>query len=139
MNKHALSYFLLLSVIILAHSGINAQTPQEVLKGIETAIKNKDAVQLSQYFNKDLEITLLDYEKVCSKNQAQMVMKDFFARNPVSKFNLIHIGGSGDAWYGMGMYESNGNQFDTNVFIKKYGSVYLIDRFRFEDRPDERK
>lgn len=115
------------------------QTPQEIFKSIEAAIKGKDMVALSQYFNNNLEITLLDYEKVCSKNQAQMVIKDFFTRNPLSKFNMIHVGGSGEAWYGMGTYESVNRQFDTNVFIKKYGGVYLIDRIRFEDRADDGK
>jgi hypothetical protein len=125
---------LLLLFCVLSFRSIQAQSPQDVMKSIEAAIKNKDAVQLSQFFNKELEITLLDYEKVCSKSQAQLVVKDFFSKNPLSKFNLIHVGGSGDAWYGMGLYESVNSQFDTNVFIKKYGAVYLIDRIRFENK-----
>lgn len=113
---------------------LTAQSPQEVMKSIESAIKNKDAVVLSQFFNKDIEITLSEDEKVYSKNQAQLVIKDFFSRNPLTRFNMIHVGGAGDSWYGMGMYESASGQFDTNVFIKKYGSVYLIERIRFENK-----
>jgi hypothetical protein len=130
---------LLFALILCTGGKAIGQTPQEIFKSIEAAIKGKDVVALSQYFNNNLEITLLDYEKVCSKNQAQMVIKDFFARNPLSKFNMIHVGGSGEAWYGMGTYESVNRQFDTNVFIKKYGGVYLIDRIRFEDRVDDGK
>lgn len=132
--RKAFINFGVVSLLILSFLPLVAQSPQDVMKGIETAIKNKDAIQLSQFFNKDLEITLLEYEKVCSKNQAQLVVKDFFSKNPLTKFNMIHVGGSGDAWYGMGLYESGSTQFDTNVFIKKYGTVYLIDRIRFENK-----
>jgi hypothetical protein len=139
MKRYAL-FFVATSVFLLVFAGrSHAQTPQEIFKSIETAIKGNDLVALSQYFNSNVEITLLDYEKVCSKNQAQMVIKDFFARNPLTKFNMIHVGGAGTAWYGMGTYETASRQFDTNVFIKKYGSVYLIDRIRFEDRPEDSK
>lgn len=135
MNQNKLYRILFLSLFLLSGNLlVQAQTPQDVLRNIENAIKSKDALVLSNYFNKDLEITLLEYEKVCSKNQAQLVIKDFFAKNPLTKFNMIHVGGSGDAWYGMGVYESSGNQYDTNVFIKKYGNVYLIDRIRFENK-----
>ena len=139
MRRYSLIFIALTLSAIFAGGRSNAQTPQEIFKSIEAAIKGNDVVALSQYFNNNLEITLLDYEKVCSKNQAQMVVKDFFARNPLTKFNMIHVGGSGSAWYGMGTYETASRQFDTNVFIKKYGSVYLIDRIRFEDRPEDSK
>jgi len=113
---------------------LSAQTPQDVLKQIETSIKEKNAAQLSKYFNNSLEITLLEYEKVCSKDQAYLVVKDFFSQKPVTQFKLIHIGGSGEAWYGMGIYETSSDSYDANVFIKKYGNVYLIDRLRFEEK-----
>lgn len=139
MRSYNLIATLFFTLALYSGGKIVGQTPQEIFKSIESAIKGKDVVALSQYFNNNLEITLLDYEKICSKNQAQMVIKDFFARNPLSKFNMIHVGGSGEAWYGMGTYESVNRQFDTNVFIKKYGGVYLIDRIRFEDRVDDGK
>jgi hypothetical protein len=128
------SYILFSGLWIASFCALNAQAPQEIMKSIETAIKNKDVVQLSQFFNKDLEVNLLDDERVYAKNQAQLVIRDFFAKNPLTKFNMIHVGGSGDSWYGMGLYESSTGQFDTNVFIKKYGTVYLIDRIRFENK-----
>jgi hypothetical protein len=109
-----------------------AQNIEEVLGQVEQAIGRNDAQSLSRFFHHHVEITILDREDTYPRNQAAFVVKEFFMNYPPQGFRFMHRGHSSDTYYAVGQYTSTRGVFDTNVFIRKSGTIYAIEQLRFE-------
>ncbi len=64
-----------------------------------SALRSGNAAQLAKYFDSRVDISLPNKSDNFSKNQAEMILKDFFASNEVKNFQVKHKG------------ENNGSQF----------------------------
>ena len=62
----------------------------EIPEAIINAISTGNAATLAGYFNASLEIAILDKEDFYSKQQAELIMKDFFTRNTPASFTILH-------------------------------------------------
>lgn len=121
----------LLIILIFAAFLANAQNSE--LSKIESAIKAGNADQLSALFANTVEVTVPGgEEKDYAKNQATFVIKEFFQKNSVKSFSILHKGNSANTYYAVGKYVASTGTYDTNIFLKKSGSAYLISQIRFE-------
>src|SRR5690554_48530 len=80
-----------------------AQTTEEITKSIQSG-SSRD---LGKFFNQTVTLninnTLSDY----SKNQAELMFRDFFRRYPVKEFKVLHQDESSDkSWHLIGKYTS---------------------------------
>lgn len=129
MRKTVQATILLLTITLTA----TAAFFPAVLDDITLAIRSGNAREVAKYFDTSVEITIHNESKVYSKPQAEMVLKDFFAKNPVSSFNIIHKGTSNEgSQYGIGTLVTSGGSFRTYVYIKQKGSAFYIQEMRFE-------
>ncbi len=119
-------------VLGLAPRAAAGQTVEALFGQIEAAIRTGDAAALSTHFNASVEVTIADKGQDYSRNQAQFVVKEFFAANPVKTFGFAHRGNSGTTYYAVGSYATAKGTYDVNVFVKKYPEGYRIDQIRFE-------
>lgn len=104
------------------------------LENISLAIQTGNAAQVAKYFDNTVSITVFNSEGSYSKAQAEMVLKDFFSKNPPRSFKIIHKGNSSEgSQYAIGTLLSNKGSFRTYIYIKKKGSSYLIQEIRFEN------
>lgn len=119
--------------ITMAAQPASAQSADEVLNAAEASIRKADAGSLSAHLNATVEVTIGEKDEVYSANQAKFVLEEFFMKNPVRSFTLMHRGSSGDTYYAVGSYvNSSGVSFDTNIFLKKVGNRFVIEQIRFE-------
>ncbi|WP_158865092.1 DUF4783 domain-containing protein [Maribellus comscasis] len=63
-----------------------AQVPDEIVLGF----KKGDVKILSRYFNQNVELIVLENEKVYSKAQAQQIVGNFFNNYFPEEFTVIH-------------------------------------------------
>lgn len=112
--------------------GISAMAQGGAFDNIALAIKTGNARELAKTFDKTVEITIYDKEQVYSKAQAELVLKDFFAKHLPSAFTLIHKGESGQTKFGIGTLVTSRGTFRTYILVKKVGSKFLIQQIRFE-------
>ena len=131
VKTHA-QYLLIVLFLLGMGTGTKAQSPDAVFDQIAAAVSKGDAAALSAHFNATVEVTLPGADQSYSAQQATFVLKDFFAKNGVKSFKVVHKGSSGATWYATGMYTASTGVFDTNVFVKKIGDKYLITQLRFE-------
>lgn len=82
---------LIISGILCSANNTNAQIPDEILISLE----NGDSKKLSQYFNQNIELVVLEDDNVYSKAQAQQIMSKFFSNNKPESFTVIHQGEGG--------------------------------------------
>lgn len=131
-----ISTFLLGLVMLLGISTevkAQAKEPKAELAAISKAIKAGDAGTLSNYFNTSVDVTVPSADESFSDKQATFVIKDFFAEQGVKNFELNHTGQSGITHYSTGLLTTGKGEFDTTIFLKKFGDKFLITQIRFEN------
>ena len=79
-------HYLLISLGILLSSFSVSYNIDEVL----AALRAGNASQLAKYFDSRVDISLPNKSDNFSRNQAEMILKDFFASNEVKNFVVKH-------------------------------------------------
>lgn len=103
---------------------------------ISNAIKNGNARELIKSFNVNVDLTILDKQDIYSKTQAELLLKDFFAKNIPSNFTIIHQGSKEDAQYFVGKLTTSTGFYRLSILIKSQGKSALIHQFRIEKSND---
>lgn len=101
---------------------------------VVVALKNGDAAQIAKHFDNTIEITMPDKSNSYSKNQAEVVLKDFFSTNGVKSFEVNHKGENAGSQYCIGTLVTKNGSFRTTVFMKQKGDKQLLQEIRFENR-----
>lgn len=97
-------------------------------------IKNGNAKELVKYFASVTELVTDDEEGSYSKTQAELVLRNFFKKNPASEFRYDHKGTSpGGLKYFRGTYVSAGTEFMIYFKMKEVGGKYIIDTFNISE------
>lgn len=124
---------ILVPLLVFLCSAAPLVEPADVLDDIAAGIRSGNAASLAQYFDNNVDITILDKESVYSKAQAQMVVKDFFQKYSVTSFTLIHRGTSAEgSLYGIGNLVTSSGVFRTYYFVKAKNGNHLLQELRFE-------
>ncbi len=124
--KHLVSII----VLLLSFSGVFAQTEEN----ITAALKTGNSKEIAKHFGSNVNLKILNQEDIYSKNQAEMILKDFFAKNPVKNYVAKHNGTSKNgAQYTIGTLSTSNGNFRTYYFIKKNPDGVQIQEFRIEN------
>ena len=97
-----------------------------------SAIKNGSASQLSKFFDNTIQITLPDKTNAYSKSQGELVLKDFFDKNMVKDFVIVHKGENGGSQFIIGTLDTKNGEYRTTIYIKQKGDKQLLQELRFE-------
>ncbi|MBI4945001.1 MAG: DUF4783 domain-containing protein [Bacteroidetes bacterium] len=110
----------------------------DITDDVATAMKTGNASNVAKFFSENVDLKVPNIEKVCSKAQAELILKDFFSKNPIKSFSVIHKGTSknGDQ-YAIGTYETTtGKKFRTYFLFKKEKTGLAIQQMRFETQDE---
>lgn len=81
---------LLLSLLIFLKTGLNAQENKKVAE----AFSKGNAAVIASYFNNSVEMNLPQHNGIFQKEQAKMLLKNFFTSQPPKSYEVKHQGGS---------------------------------------------
>lgn len=126
MKKIVLSFASVLILLLLTNSAFG-QIPAQIASGL----KSGNAKMVASCFNDNVELVILDKENVCSKDQGEMILSDFFSKNKPSDFKLTHQGGT-DSVYGIGKMQTAGANFRIYFMLKSFANKLLIVQLRIE-------
>lgn len=106
----------------------------DIYDDIANSIRSGDARQLATFFGNTIDLTILDKENAYSKAQAELIIKDFFSKNPPKSFTILHKGSSPEGTqYAIGNLETmNGKTFRTSFYVKNTGGKTALQEFRIE-------
>jgi hypothetical protein len=111
--------FLVLSLCLMCViPTIHAQST-EVSPDIISAIGSGNASQLSEYLNANVELVIDNKNDVFSKQQATGIIADFFRKNKVSSFQLLHKGNKDAASFAIGMLKTATGTYRVYVLTRK--------------------
>lgn len=102
MPKINLILFFLLWVSPSVESGSTSQ-----IDPIITAIQGGSSSELARFFNPTISLNINGQQGEYSRNQAEIVLKDFFKKNPPLEFSLVF---------------KNENQSSVSTYIGEYAS-----------------
>lgn len=124
----------LFPVLLLCVFATISFSSADVLDNVADAIRSGNASNVAVYFDTNIDLTILDQEGNYSHAQAEIVLKDFFQKNPVRSFKLVHRGNSGsDAQFGIGTMQSQ-SSLRVYYLLKPHGGKMLIQTLSFEQQ-----
>lgn len=104
---------------------------------IMDAIKQGNAAGVAKHFNDKIDLKILDQEDVYSKAQAELVLKNFFAKHPVKSFVESHSSNAKSAnQFVVGTLTSTNGKYRVSFLLKKFDNRFLISQFRIENDND---
>ncbi|MDF2436122.1 MAG: hypothetical protein K0Q95_498 [Bacteroidota bacterium] len=105
----------------------------DITDDVASAIRSGNPKNISRFFIENIDLKVIDQEDVYSKQQAEMILKDFFTKHPVKSFNVAHKSEpKNGSQYVIGTLETTNGKFRTYFLIKPSGAQTLIQQFRIE-------
>jgi len=91
----------------------------EVPAAIINALNSGDANQISNYLNSNVELFIENKNDVFSKPQATEIIAEFFRKNRVNSFQLLHKGNKDAASFVIGTLKTASGNFRLYVLTRK--------------------
>ncbi len=132
--KNALKIITLcLSVLFFTYSTATPLESTGLVDDIATAIRAGNSKELAKYFGPTLEIILPGSDGTFSKAQAEMIMKDFFAKSaPVSFVINQKSNSAGGAQFIIGTYKNKTEKLNVYILLKPVSNQLMIQQMHFE-------
>lgn len=125
----------LFSGILLSAITAVAQVPEEITKSLKTG----NAKVLSEYFNQNVELVVLENDNVYSKAQAQQIVDNFFSAISPQNFTVLHELGREGSKSVIGNLVTKSGTFRVYFLLKQSNGKDYIHQLRIEklEEPDE--
>ncbi|UCS94426.1 DUF4783 domain-containing protein [Echinicola marina] len=123
--------FCIFIIVILAGTQLSWAQSSDYEKTISISLKAGSSRDLSDMFENSVELNINGNEGDYSKNQAELILKDFFKKFPAEDFSIVHRGKSGSQiLYYIGSYQSAHGNFRVLIKCKEKNdniSIYSMD------------
>jgi Domain of unknown function (DUF4783) len=119
--------FTLIVLIIFSVSFSHAQNIDDVV----AALRSANAAQVAKYFDNTVEMALPGKSNNFSKAQAEVVLKDFLANNPVKDIVAIHKGENSGNQYYIGTLVTKTGNYRTTIYMKQRGDAQVLQELKF--------
>lgn len=126
--------FLLISLVALLSAGtVSAQSDnQDVFTPIGKYIQSGDSDKLSAWFADNLELDILGAVNNCTRNQAKLIMKNFFDKYAPKKFSIVHKSGKAPMKYAIGTLTAGADRFRVILYVKTTEKENYIEQLKVE-------
>lgn len=81
-------------------------------------LKSGDCDKLASWFADNLELEIMEKSISCSRNQARLILKEFFNQNPPSDFVILHKSTKDSLRYAIGQLIAGGESYNVVIYIK---------------------
>ena len=117
---------------LILFSGVVAYAQADNLGAVRAALRNGSSRELSQYLAPTVEVGFDGDKQGYNATQAEIVIKDFFAKNAPTSFDFIHQGESKEGiQYAIGRYTGRSGVYRVFVKLKPSKGAPQIDTLDF--------
>ncbi|MCP4458869.1 MAG: DUF4783 domain-containing protein [Cytophagales bacterium] len=122
----------MIRILLVSFVFFSFQDSGDVLDNIEKSIKIGSARELVKYCNETIELKIDGKSANYSRNQSEVVLRNFFQKHPVRGYSYIHKGASPEGLkYSIGKYVFEGGSYRVVMRLKKTKGVYEIYNLNF--------
>ncbi|MBW6478024.1 MAG: DUF4783 domain-containing protein [Bacteroidales bacterium] len=114
--------------------GFTTKPPADVSNEVSSAIRSGNARDVAKHFGSNVDLKFPGNEGTFSRNQAELIVRNFFTRNAPASFSVQHQGPSRDgSLYVIGNYRtSNGDAYRVYFLIKTISGNTVLHLLQFE-------
>lgn len=120
------------SGLLLCIALVSGTMEDKVPPAVVTAMKTGNYHELAKFFNSSVEMVVLDNENVYSKSQAELIIRDFFAKNTPTGFMVRHEEAREGLCYAIGKLSTKNGDFRVVILLKTKEGNLLIHQLRIE-------
>lgn len=118
-------------LVVATIAGAYAQGGDQLVP-VRAAIANGSAHELAQYLAPSVEVGFDGDKQSYNATQTELVMKNFFAKNAPSKFEIVHQGASPEGIpYAIGRYTGRVGTYQVFIKLKANRPTPTIDTIDF--------
>ena len=112
---------------------LSSFSPNYTIDDVLKAIRSGNASELAKYFDTRVDISLPGNSDNFSKNQAEMILRDFFANNSVKGFQVKHKGENNGSQFCIGVLETKNGNFRMKLYMKQKGNEQVVQEIAFQE------
>lgn len=128
---------IILFLLIPIRIAYSAPEPVDVPQEIIDALKTGNTAALSGFFNTSIELAIPGKEDIYSKQQAELIIKEFFSKHVPTSFAIVHKGGKEGAQYIIGNLITSDGKYRVTLLIKQDKDRTFIHQLRFDEENAE--
>lgn len=104
---------------------------QSALEDVSNGVRTGNVLAIAPYFDNIVPITINNTQSTYSRQQAEMILKDFFARNTPKEFLVANSGTSNNAKFVIGeLITTAGVKFSVYILLKEKEHVFYLQELR---------
>jgi hypothetical protein len=106
----------------------------EIADLIADAIRTGNAKEIAKYFAENVDLKVLEQENIYSRAQAELILKDFFAKHPVQEFTIVHKSTpKNNSQFATGTLKTTSGVYRVHYLMKTSGASTTVTQFRIEN------
>jgi hypothetical protein len=116
----------ILTILVMNMLVLPQVLSQTVPAELSRAMGQGNATAMSAWFHQSLEMTILEEEYECSKNQASRILESFFKDHKPTGFSVSFEGAKEESRYAIGTLTTSNGNFRVNMFFLNISEKRLI-------------
>lgn len=97
-----------------------------------SALRSGNATQLSKFVDNNIELSLPSKTDNYSRQQAVVILQDFFSNSGVKDFEVKHKGDNGGSQFGIGTLVTRSGSYRTTIFMTEKNGKLFVKGLRFQ-------
>jgi hypothetical protein len=120
--------YILLFVCLLGVDTTWAQSSRSPIEDMVNAVENAHVTDMVKYFDSYVNITINNLPAIYSRNQAEIVMRDFFEKNPPKTFDVTDNGSpdNNSKFIIAILTTSTGIKYNTYILMKMKDGAFML-------------
>ena len=106
--------------------------PANGIDDVISALRNGNATELSKYIDANVELALPSKTDNYSRQQAVVILQDFFSTNGVKDFDVKHRGDNGGSQFCIGTLLTKSGNYRTTIFMMQKNGKESVKEIRFQ-------
>lgn len=106
--------------------------PAGGLDDVINALRNGNATELAKHFDSNIELSLPSKTDNYSRQQATLILQDFFSNNVVKGFEDKHRGDNGGSQFCIGTLQTKSGNYRTTLFMTEKNGKAFVKEIRFQ-------
>jgi len=111
---------------------LSAFTQSNGIDDVISALRNGNGTELSKYLDANVELSLPSKTDNYSRQQAVVILQDFFSNNGIKNFEVKHRGDNGGSQFCIGTLITKSGNYRTTFFMTEKAGKQLVKEIRFQ-------
>lgn len=126
---------LIISIISCFFSFTPAEVQQkDIFDTLSGLVKDSNSKEIAGYFESVIELEILDEDGEYSKAQAELILRDFFLKNPPVSVKVIHrLSSSSNYIFGVLTVQTKDNKLRLSISMANNSNKFLIKTITIEN------